>query len=85
MCSVSYTIFLNNKSLYFSGLIVYDEDDIVPSITLPMDAKLHCQRSNYNQEMISDMLESIHISQTNDTRSIESQSFSQSYYSSSNN
>ncbi len=37
---------------------------------------LFVQTSNYNQDIYSDVFESIHISETRDTRSIKSQSFS---------
>jgi len=46
---------------------------------------LFIKTSNYDQEIFSDVFESIHIPETRDTQSIKSQSFSKSHYSSSNN
>ncbi|CAF0781263.1 unnamed protein product [Rotaria sp. Silwood1] len=83
------------------GLIVYDQDDTIPCVTLPMDMKFRCQQSNpyhqkinsidtnspliktlnYDEDIFSDMFESIYIPQTNDSQSIKSQSFTSSHYS----
>ncbi|CAF1054435.1 unnamed protein product [Rotaria sordida] len=83
------------------GLIVYDQDDTIPNVTLPMDMKYRCQQSNpyhqttnsidtnslliktlnYDEDIFSDMFESIYIRQTNDSRSIKSQLFASSHYS----
>ncbi len=46
---------------------------------------LFLKTSNYDQEIFSDVFESIHIPETRDTRSTKSQSFSKSHYSSSSN
>ncbi|CAF2532967.1 unnamed protein product [Rotaria sp. Silwood2] len=84
------------------GLIIYDQDDTIPCVTLPMDIKFRCPQSNpYHQkinsidtnslliktlnyddeDIFSDMFESIYIQQTNDSRLTKSQSFSSSHYS----
>ncbi|CAF2967746.1 unnamed protein product [Rotaria sp. Silwood2] len=84
------------------GLIIYDQDDTIPCVTLPMDMKFRCPQSNpYHQkinsidtnslliktlnyddeDIFSDMFESIYIQQTNDSRLTKSQSFSSSHYS----
>jgi hypothetical protein len=103
MCSVSTSDLktINSVQEDFRGLIVYDEDDTIPSVTLPMDIKLHCQQSNSYyptrnpidtgslfekpSNYNSDVFESIHVPQTSDIRSIRSQCFSRSYHSLFNN
>jgi hypothetical protein len=86
-------------------LIIYDQDETIPSVTLPMDLKFPCQQSNthyqtkplvgieslfskvssYNQDIYSDVFESIPILETRDMQSTQSQSFGRSHYSSTTN
>ena len=76
-------------------MIVYDQDDMIPSATVPLDFKFHCQQSNSfhqmtnsidkqsitkkkpnnDEEIFFDVFQSADFGQTNDTRSMESQSF----------
>jgi hypothetical protein len=46
---------------------------------------LFIKTSNYDEEIFSDIFQSIHIPDTRDTQSTKSQSFSRSHYSSLNN
>ena len=46
---------------------------------------LFVRTSDYNEEIFSDMFESIHVPESKDTRSTKSQSINRSYYSSSKN
>ena len=95
----------NSNCFHFRGLIIYEQDETVPSVTLPMDLKFPCQESttyyqakpiigieslfskvsSYNQDIYSDVFESIPIPETRDIQSTQSQSFSRSHYSSNNN
>jgi hypothetical protein len=87
MCSVRFIIseYSNEVSFYFRGLIIYDQDETIPSVTLSMDLKFPCQQSNiYYQTKTSINAESLFV-ETRDNQSMQSQSFSRSHYSSSNN
>lgn len=82
MYSVSRFSCLKRKSKFnFRGLIIYDEDDPIPSISLSMELKLPCQQTKYDEDLFSDRLESIDSPDISDIRSMQSQSFIQSYYS----
>jgi hypothetical protein len=95
----------NTNSFPCRGLIIYDHDETIPSVTLPMNLKFSCQQSNihyqtkpsigieslfaktssYNQDIYSDVFESILIPEMSDNQSTQTQSFSRSHYSSTNN
>ena len=97
MCSVRDFLFRFLTNDNCRGLIVYDRDEIIPSVILPMNVQIPCQTkasigidlfarkdSFDNEEKSSDVFDSIYVPQTRATRSIKSQSFSRNPYSSSN-
>ncbi|UJR37632.1 hypothetical protein I4U23_030329 [Adineta vaga] len=61
--------------------IIYHHPLLVPT-SIGTDSLL-IKKSTYDQEILSDIFDYIQIPQTNDSQSTKSQSFSQSYYSSS--
>ncbi len=70
--------YINKISFYFRGLIIYDQDETIPSVTLSMDLKFPCQtKTSIDAELL--------FVETRDNQSMQSQSFSRSHYSSSNN